>query len=260
MQFASPWRGNNQLRYAFGRHFRTRHKRRRQMPRFDVTKLNVAIDRLLQTTTNPRHRFLLQAYSRHRYLEVAGRYGEIFAPDMMAMDPVYHFNQAGLEISLRGQDQVRSLYRMWAETNQSIFFVENEEVAVADHFVASVVTFYQQVSGKGLKESKLLSHLPGPVSHKMIVRALQAKGFKPNEDDMFLYKMPGMQMIWPYDDRGRLAGEDQWEPEPEQAEIFKLNPEDVLTTEQSGKLLAPFIKPLPSFDEVVLGKKPSVAA
>ena len=93
------------------------------MPRFDVTKLNVAIDRLLEVTENPRHRFLLMAYSRHRYLEIAGRYEEIFAPDMMSMDPVYNFNQAGNETVLRGQDQVKSLYRMWAETNQSIFFV-----------------------------------------------------------------------------------------------------------------------------------------
>ncbi len=54
------------------------------MAKYDVTKLNVAIDKLLQTTTNSRHRFLLQAYSRHRYLEVAGRYEEIFAPEMMA--------------------------------------------------------------------------------------------------------------------------------------------------------------------------------
>ena len=62
-------------------------------------------------------------------------------------------------------------------------------------------------------------------------------------------------MIWPYDDRGRLLGEYQWEAEPSKAEVFKLDPEDVLTTEESGKLLAPFIKPLPSFDEMVLGKK-----
>ena len=40
------------------------------MQKFDVTKLNAAIDRLLETTQNPRHRFLLMAYSRHRYLEV----------------------------------------------------------------------------------------------------------------------------------------------------------------------------------------------
>jgi hypothetical protein len=61
-------------------------------------------------------------------------------------------------------------------------------------------------------------------------------------------------MIWPYDDRGRLIGEDVYEPEPSMAELFKLDPADVLTTEESAKLLAPFIKPLPSFDEYVLGK------
>lgn len=57
------------------------------MPKFDITKLNVAIDKLLETTENPRHRFLLQSYSRHRYLEVAGRYEEIFVPEMMSTDP-----------------------------------------------------------------------------------------------------------------------------------------------------------------------------
>jgi hypothetical protein len=224
------------------------------MPKFDVTKLNVAIDRLLETTDNPRHRFMLQAYSRHRYLEIAGRYEEIFAPDMMSMDPVYHFNQAGNETVLRGQDQVKSLYRMWAETNQSIFFVENEEVAVADHFIASVANSYQQVSGKGLKQAKLLAHLPSAVSHKIVERALAAKRFEANDNDIYLYKTIGIQMVWPYDDRGRLIGEDVWEPEPSKAEIFKLDPADVLTTEESAKLLAPLIKPLPSFDEAVLGK------
>ena len=42
--------------------------------KFDVTKTNVAVDRMLETTENPRHRFLLQAYARHRLLEIAGRY------------------------------------------------------------------------------------------------------------------------------------------------------------------------------------------
>ena len=154
------------------------------MPKFDITKLNVAIDKLLEVTENPRHRFLLQSYSRHRYLEIAGRYEEIFAPDMMSLEPVYHFNQVGNEIVLRGQDQVKSLYRMWAETNQSIFFVESEEVAVADHFIASVATSYQQVSGKGLKQAKLLAHLPSAVSHKLVEKALAAKGFKADDNDV----------------------------------------------------------------------------
>jgi hypothetical protein len=53
------------------------------MPKYDVTKLNVGIEKCLEVTTNARHRFLLQAYYRHRFLEVAGRYEEIFAPEMM---------------------------------------------------------------------------------------------------------------------------------------------------------------------------------
>ena len=224
------------------------------MAKFDVTKLNVAVDKLLETTENPRHRFLLQAYSRHRYLEVAGRYDEIFTPDMMSNDPVYHFHQAGVETVLRGQDQVKSLYRMWSETNQTIFFVESEQVAVADNFIASVATTYQQVSGKGLKQGKFLSYLPSSISRLLLEKTLGKKEHKPDDNDMFLYKTIGMQMIWPYDDRGRLMGEDVWEPEPSEADLIKLDPADVLTTEESAKLLAPFIKPLPSFDEAVLRK------
>ena len=59
-------------------------------------------------------------------------------------------------------------------------------------------------------------------------------------------------MIRSYHDRGRLLGEDIWEPEPERAEITKLARADVLTTQEAARLLAPLIKPLPSFEELVL--------
>jgi len=147
------------------------------MARYDVTKLNVAIDRLLTVTQNPRHRFLLQAYSRHRYLEVAGRYKEIFAPDMMALSPTYHFRAGGIKAKLEGQAAVKGLYRMWSETNQSIFFVEDEQVAVADNFIASVCTFHQQVSGKTLTFNAALSYLPGFLSQRILKRVITAKRF-----------------------------------------------------------------------------------
>ena len=70
---------------------------------------------------------------------------------------------------------------------------------------------------------------------------------------MYLYKMT-VEMVWPYDDRGRLDGEDVWQPEPEKGELIKLEPSDVLTVQEAARLLNPFIKPLPSFDEVVLKK------
>ena len=74
---------------------------------FDVTKTNVAVDRLLEATANPRHRFLLQAYARHRLLEIAGRYDEIFDPRMMVEKPVYHFRAMRMNMTLEGQDRSR---------------------------------------------------------------------------------------------------------------------------------------------------------
>jgi hypothetical protein len=63
-----------------------------------------------------------------------------------------------------------------------------------------------------------------------------------------------LEVIWPYDDHGRLIGEDVWEPDPDKAQIVKLDRADVLTTAEARKLLDPLIK-LPSFDEMVHGKK-----
>lgn len=198
------------------------------MLKLDVTQTNDAVDRLLAVTTNPRHRFMLLAYYRHRFLEIAGRYEEIFAPDMMVAEPVYHFKLAGVNATLKGADAVKGLYGLWANTHQSVFYIESEQIAVADNFIASVTTAYQQLLGQGLIENGITVDDPNAYH---------------------LYKMRGVQMIWPYDERCRLVGEDVWEPDPDAAEITKLDPADVLSTEQCRKLLEPLIKPLPSYDE-----------
>ena len=201
---------------------------------FDITRTNRAIDELLATTTKPRHRYLLQAYYRHRFLEIAGRYEEIFAPDMMVSVPVYNFKYSGIDARLTGADAVKGLYGHWAQTNQAIFYVEKEQVAVADNFVASVSTMIQQILGKSLSE----------------------RGIKVDDDNAYyLYKTYGAQMVWPYDDQGRLIGEDVWETQPEKSEVIKLDPADVVTTEEANRLLAPLIKPLPSFEAMLLGEK-----
>lgn len=201
---------------------------------FDITKTNRAIDELLATTTKPRHRYLLQAYYRHRFLEIAGRYEEIFAPEMTVSSPVYNFKYSGIDARLTGADAVKGLYGLWAQTNQAIFYVEKEQVAVADNFVASVSTMIQQILGKSLSE----------------------RGIKVDDDNAYyLYKTYGAQMVWPYDDQGRLIGEDVWETQPEKSEVIKLDPADVVTTEQANRLLAPLIKPLPSFEAMLLSEK-----
>jgi hypothetical protein len=200
--------------------------------KLDITRLNDAIDRLLEVSTNPRHRFMLQAFARHRLLEVAGRWPEIFVPEMTVDDPVYNFRYSGIAATLSGADAVKGLYRMWGETHQSIFYVESEQIAVADNYVASVADAYQQTHGK----------------------TLAANGHKVDDENAYyLYKSKGLQQIWPYDDQCRLMGEDVWEPLADQAELIKLDPSEVFTTEQAGKALAPLIKPLSKFDPATMG-------
>ena len=227
------------------------------MLNLDITKSNLGIDNLLAITTNPRHRYILMNYSRHRYLEFSGRYDEVLADDMVVENPVYNLHALGFNTTITGKEEVRSLYRFWAETNQCIFYGENEQVAVADNFVASTVLAHQQVWGKSITASKVLGHLPRGLSQALLLKMLDAKGMKADPDSMYLYTA-FEETIWPYDDRGRLMREDVMEPDPSKAQIVKLDPADVLTTAQAAKLLAPLIQPLPSFDQMVLGKAAAV--
>jgi hypothetical protein len=196
----------------------------------DITKTNIAVQELIEVTENPRHRYLLQAYDRHRNLEHAGRYEEIFAPEMTVEHPVYRFNMSGQPpTTLEGRDQVEPMYRLWAETNQSVFYNESETVAVGDWMVVSTMIGYQQTLGS----------------------ALVAGGVDAEEDAMYLLR-GRVAMIWPYDERGRLVGENVWEYDDGEHDLIKLDSGDVLTTERAAELLEPQIRPLPPFDDSLL--------
>jgi hypothetical protein len=194
------------------------------MNRFDITQTNAAVERLIETTENPRHLYLLHAYNRHRYLEMAGRFEEIFTPEMTVESPVYHFHVLDTTTTLDGTEAVKEVYREWTRTSQCIFYTGGDEkLAVSDAMIVSTSTLYQQY--------------PGAI--------LAAGGAPVDPDATYLVKMP-THMIWPYDDRGRLVGEDVWEYDTSAREVIPLDPADVLTVAQSGKLLAPLIKPLPA--------------
>ena len=137
-----------------------------------------------------------------------------------------------------------------------MFYIENEQVAVADNFVASKLTSYQQIWGGTLKATKVLGILPKGLTHELFIKMLDFKGLKPDLNSMYLYKTHE-QWFWPYDERGRLMREDILEPDRSKAEVIKLDPADVLTAKRASELLAPLIKPLPSWDEMVLGKLPA---
>ncbi len=198
----------------------------------DIRETNRAVRELIQDTANPRHRYLLEAYDRHRNLEHAGRFEEIFAPEMTVESPVYRFNLAGQPpMTLEGREQVEPVYRLWAETNQCIFYNESETIAVGDWMVVSTMVGYQQTLGA----------------------ALVAGGLDADEDAMYLLK-GRVAMIWPYDERGRLVGENVWEYDESGHELIKLDAEEILTTARAAELLDPLINPLPPFDDSMLAR------
>jgi len=201
----------------------------------DIREQNRAVERVLEATENPRHQYLLKSYLRHRYLESAGRFEEIFAPEMTVEHPVYRFNLIGQPAAkLEGREQVEALYRHWTETDQCVFYVEDEIVSVGDHLIVGRGIGYQQTLGSVLVEG----------------------GVDADADAMYLMRSQ-IAMIWPYDDQCRLIGEDVWEFDDAGRDLIKLDPPDVLTARQAGELLAPLIEELPAFDDSLL---PAAAA
>ncbi len=110
----------------------------------------MAVEKVLAATENPRHRYLLQSYLRHRYLESAGRYQEILVPEMTVEHPVYRFSLIGQpRFTLDGREQVEAVYRHWTQTGQSVFYGEDESVAGGDHLIVGRGIGATSSSGSG---------------------------------------------------------------------------------------------------------------
>ena len=226
------------------------------MLNFDITKSLLPVEQLVTVTSSPRQRYLLLAFLRHLYLEMSGLYDDVLSDDMMVENPVYNLHALGFNTTITGKENVRSLYKFWADTNQTVFYGENVQAAVADGYIALTVQAHQQVWGGSILSSKVLGLLPKGLSSELLLKLLAAKGLTAEPNQMYLYSN-FEESIWPYDDRGRLLREDVLEPLPQNAQITKLDPADVLTTAQAAAALASFIKPLPNYDEYVSGKTAS---
>lgn len=102
-------------------------------------------------------------------------------------------------------------------------------MAIGDGMVVSTTLGYQQVLGSELATPDV------------------------EADPAAMYLVRGrVTMIWPYDERCRLIGENVWEYDESARAVVKLEPADVLTTKQGAELLDPYIQPLPKFDDSML--------
>jgi hypothetical protein len=142
--------------------------------------------RLLKQTTKPLHRAILLNWWRHVHLEGAGEFDKIVAPDMMVDNPVYRVTWGANPAVIEGKAGVLGFYN---SVGESVLWNSDDWMAVADWGVADELTFHQLARGSDLR----------------------AVGYDVPSDDGYFHVASRQVFLWPYDERGRLAGEHLYE-------------------------------------------------
>ena len=196
------------------------------MPKKDIAVTISAADRLLETTTHPLHRQILENYRRHAILEVCGEWQDIFVPEMTVEYPVYYFNVTGFAgYKAEGPEEVQAIYRTLAETGTGVQVVEDERLMVSDWGFASDATFNSYYRGQNLIDVDV------PV----------------DDPDGYYIMRQKYVMLWPYDERGRMIGEQVYENKAFY-ELIPIPAEEFLTIQDARDRLLPMLRPLPVFE------------
>jgi hypothetical protein len=190
----------------------------------DITQTISAADRLLETTENPLHRQILENYRRHAILETTGRWEGIFDPDSTVDEPFYILNIIGFPGVRAAGQQVRDIYRTMAEQDTTVMVVEQERLMVSDWGFASDALFNKYLRG----------------------RDLLAKGVQVDDPEGYYIHQIHYAMIWPYDDRGRMIGENVYQ-DMSHGLVTQVPAEDYLTVDDARERLLPLLRPLPRF-------------
>jgi hypothetical protein len=158
---------------------------------------------LLEQTTKPLHRAMLLNFWRHVHLEGAGRFEEIVAPDMMVDEPVYRITWGASPAVITGKDGVVSFYR---SVGEAVLWNSDDFLAVGDWGIADELTFHQIARGADLR----------------------AIGYEVDDPDAIYHVSSRQAFVWPYDDQGRLVGENLYEDKTS-LEIEEVDPSEAIT-------------------------------
>lgn len=183
----------------------------------DIRLLTLAADTLLKTTSNPRHRRILENYRRHAMLEVSGRYHEIFTPEMTVEKPFYRVASPVGVVDLDGEAAVKGFYQSLIDAGTTVMLLEHENIVVSDWGFASEALYHTFMTSKTAAEA---GHEVDDPNGKYI------------ESRMIC-------MMWPYDEKGKMIGERVY-PAPT-ATISKCSEEDFITLEKARAAFDPLI-------------------
>lgn len=172
---------------------------------FDVTRTYKPIEEKLQTTSNPRHRRMLQMLLQHARAEVEGDLESVLAT--LAPWPVYKGVRPNGP-QPEGPEEVRQFYiHDIFGSGRNVFESNKTRIIVDDH---TIVT-------------------EGPMRILLWGRDLALKGMQV-EDETAAYLMTvDVLIVWPFDEECRIIGEESWS-QPMVEPIRKIAEEDVPDT------------------------------
>jgi hypothetical protein len=158
---------------------------------------------LLKQTTKPLHRAMLLNWWRHVHLESSGQFDKIIAPDMMVDHPVYRVTWGAAPAVIEGKEGVLGFYN---SVGDSVLWNSDDWMAVADWGIADELTFHQLAKGSDLR----------------------VVGYDVPSDEKIYHVSSRQVFLWPYDERGRLAGEHLYE-DSTSLQIEEVDPSEAIT-------------------------------
>lgn len=192
--------------------------------KLDINELTKAQDHLLATTTNRRHRAILENYRLHAFLEVTGRWHGIFEPEMTVPDPIYHVHSGTAVDTLRGRKEVQALYQSYVDANSSVIILTDEKLSVEDWGFASEAIQNRIFPGKALLD--IGDTIDDPEACYLTRRTTA--------------------MFWHYDTECRLVGENVYRGGDRV--VRKLAPNEVITRDEVYESLLPLYPRLSAYN------------
>jgi hypothetical protein len=154
------------------------------MPTVDPTAGPRAVQARLDATTNPRHRKMLETLKAHLAAEADGSLDGLMAT--LVPDPQYRMWANGADYGPKGYDAVKAYYTQLVAARRGHLEYAIERIVVDDD---NVVT-----------EGFINAYQPGP--------AARAFGFNVDRLDATYLVAYRAILVWPFDDEGRLVGEE----------------------------------------------------
>jgi hypothetical protein len=178
---------------------------------FDLSITWRSVEERLAKTTDPRHRKMLETVAEHGKAEAAGSVDGLMGT--LVDDPQYHFWNGGQDYGPKGYDAVMKFYEGFVASGAGFFESYKPRIVVDDE---NVVT-----------ESVMRQLLPGAVA---VARGYQV----PDPDGHYIVRTRTV-IFWPFDEDGRLIGEDSYNTSDQ---AFEQVPEEELPAEYVAMLAA----------------------